>query len=454
LRDIPAVHRLTTDPSIARYQPLLGHEAVKALVQRVLDEVRAAGGRAPSLEALRERVLSRLAVAQTEGLVAVINGTGVLLHTNFGRAPISEDALREVARLGAGFTNLEYDLQTGERGSRYDRVASQLREVTGAQAVLLVNNCAAAVLLVLDTFARGREVVVSRGQLIEIGGGFRLPEVLAKSGATLVEVGTTNKTYARDFRDVWNQNTAIFMRSHQSNFRMKGFVAEVDSRTLTALAKELDVLSFEDLGSGAVVDLARFGLPHEPTLAEEIVAGFDLVAASGDKLLGGPQCGILAGRADLIEAMKRNPLLRALRVDKLTLAALSATLRAYLEPDHLEDIPLLRMLSRSDDELHTRAVSLCAEIKRRASHPRCSAIRTNSATGGGTLPDAELPSAGVAIEATDLGPDALAERLRRGTPPVVGRVEASRLIIDLRTVRPEEEPQLVDALVAAIKNRT
>ncbi len=451
MRDIPAVHRFTTDPSIAAYEYVLGHGAVKAQVQGVLEEARASDADPPqSFESLRERVLSRLVIAQTEGLMPVINGTGVLLHTNFGRAPLSAAALREVSRLGAGYTNLEYDLRSGDRGSRYDRVASMLREVTGAQAALVVNNCAAAVLLVLDTFARGREVVVSRGQLIEIGGGFRLPEVLSKSGATLVEVGTTNKTYSRDFSNAWSANTAMFMRSHQSNFRIKGFVAEVDSRTLAALAKELEVISFEDLGTGALVDLTPFGLPHEPTVAEEIAAGFDLVASSGDKLLGGPQCGIIAGRADLIATIKRNPLLRALRVDKLTIAALGATLAAYLEPGRVTDVPLFGMLAQTAEHLHVRAEALCRELVERVSGARIAPVRTASTTGGGTLPEAELPSAGIAIEAAPAGPDALAERLRATDPPVIGRIDGSRLIIDLRTVREDEEPQLVAALVAAL----
>ncbi|HXM18338.1 MAG TPA: L-seryl-tRNA(Sec) selenium transferase [Candidatus Tumulicola sp.] len=454
MRDIPAVHRFTTDPSIAAYESVLGRSAVKSRVHDVLEEARSSGDSAPAFEALRDRMLSRLAVAQAQGLVSVINGTGVLLHTNFGRAPLAAAALQEVSRLGAGYTNLEYDLQLGERGSRHDRVASQLRELSGAQAALVVNNCAAAVLLVLDTFARGREVVVSRGQLIEIGGGFRLPEVLAKSGAALVEVGTTNKTYARDFRNAWNANTAMFMRSHQSNFRMSGFVADVDPAALAALAKELDVLSFEDLGSGALVDLQSFGLPHEPTVAEEIAAGLDLVAVSGDKLLGGPQCGIIAGRADLIDALKRNPLLRALRVDKMTLAALGATLAAYLEPERLTELPLFAMLAQSAEHLRARADALCAELKRRVSDARITVLSTTSTTGGGTLPDAALPSAGIGIEKPAAGPDALAQSLRRASPPVIGRIEGPKLVIDLRTVREAEEPQLLQTLVGALSSRT
>lgn len=447
MRDIPAVHRFTTDPAIATYAPLIGREAVRAHVHAVLQEARSGSLRATSFESLRAGVLARLAAAQAEGLIGVINGTGVLLHTNFGRAPLSDDALNAVRALGVGYTNLEYDLASGERGSRYDRVSALLCELSGAQASLVVNNCAAAVLLVLDTFARGREVVVSRGELIEIGGGFRLPDVLAKSGATLIEVGTTNKTYLRDYRDAWNSNTALFMRTHPSNYRVTGFTAAVPAASLAALARELEVISFEDLGTGALVDLTPFSLPSEPTLAQELAAGLDLVTVSGDKLLGGPQCGIIAGRAELIGALVRNPLLRALRVDKMTLAALGATLSAYVA-GRLDDIPLFAMLARTQDSLLERARALCSAVVSLTPTVRIAAVRTLAATGGGTLPNAEILSAGVAISPPD-GPDALAAALRGARPPVIGRVEGDRFIIDLRTVRESEMPALTEALACA-----
>jgi L-seryl-tRNA(Ser) seleniumtransferase len=446
MRDIPAVHRFTTDPAIATYAPLIGRGAVRSHVQAVLEEARA-GASESGFDALRERVLDRLAAAQTQELIGVINGSGVLLHTNFGRAPLSQAALEAVRQLGAGYTNLEYDIESGERGSRYDRIASLLCDVSGAQGALVVNNCAAAVLLVLDTFARGREVVVSRGQLIEIGGGFRLPEVLAKSGAILVEIGTTNKTYVRDYRAAWNPNTAMFMRTHPSNFRVSGFTAGVSAATLAALARELEVISFEDLGSGALVDLAPFGLPAEPTLAQAIDAGLDLVAVSGDKLLGGPQCGIIAGRADLIATLKRNPLLRALRVDKMTLAALSATLSAYVA-GQLTDVPLYAMLALTQDSLLERATRLSETVLMRRPSLRIAPVRTSSTTGGGTLPDVDIPSAGVAVT-WETGPDAYAARLRHGRPPVVGRIDGERFIVDLRAVRESELETLARALADA-----
>src|SRR5450755_2554506 len=264
-RAIPAVHRFTADPDLAAFDAVLGRATVRASVQSVLDETRdaAAAGNAPPDDAtLKRRMLGVLASGEAAGLLRVINGSGVILHTNFGRAPLARFALDAIGALGAGYTNLEYDLEDGKRGSRYDRVASQLRELTGAQASLVVNNCAAAVMLVLDTFAPGREVVVSRGEMVEIGGGFRLPDVLRKRGAKLVEVGTTNKTYPSDYRDAWSPNTAIFMRSHPSNYRVLGFTAEVSAQSIATLARELEVISFEDLGSGALIDFGRFGLPH------------------------------------------------------------------------------------------------------------------------------------------------------------------------------------------------
>jgi L-seryl-tRNA(Ser) seleniumtransferase len=453
---IPAVHRFTTDPDISAFHGVLGRAGVRACIQRILDDARSdirAGSPAPDETSLRARVLALLAAQRATGLVRVINGTGVILHTNLGRAPLARAALDAISHLGAGYTNLEFDLENGERGDRYERVGHLLHDLTGAQASLVVNNCAAAVLLVLDTFARGREVVVSRGQLIEIGGGFRLPDVLRKSGAQLIEVGTTNKTYAADFRNAWGANTAMFMRAHPSNYRVEGFTSDVDSKSLAALAKELDVLAFEDLGSGALLDLREFGAPGEPTVAEELAAGMDLVAFSGDKLLGGPQCGIICGRADLVAQMRRNPLLRALRTDKATIAALAATLSLYATPERLREIPLYAMLSQTADELFARATRLCESIEAACAprSARFTAVRTSAAAGGGTLPLVDLPSAGIAVEPLDRTPDGLAAELRRVEPPVVGRIERERLVIDLRTVRDDEDADLTRAFAHVLR---
>lgn len=445
-QQIPPVHRFTSDPVIAAYDVLLGHSRVRSCVQAVLDAMRQSaleGTAVADFSTLRDTVLVQLSQAHGQGLIPVINGTGILLHTNFGRAPLAEAALTAARELGRGYSNLEFDLSEGKRGSRYDRVSDQLSELTRAHATLVVNNCAAAVLLVLDTFARGREVVVSRGQLIEIGGGFRLPDVLRKSGATLVEVGTTNKTYVSDYRAAVNDNTALLLRTHPSNYRIGGFTAEVPSAELAALAKEMGVLAFEDLGSGALVDLAQFGLPHEPTVAEEIAAGIDLVAFSGDKLLGGPQSGIIAGRADLIALLKLNPLLRALRVDKLTLAALSATLGLYLDSDRLNEIPFFALLQTPVEELRKRARALISQLTARGSVRVCD---TEAASGGGTLPLTRIPSAGIAISPQDFTVAELALRLRNHRPPVIGRIEDQAMVIDLRCLRPDEDAVLAHAL--------
>lgn len=447
LQAIPPVHRFTSDPLVASFDGLLGHATVRARVQSVLDAVREQavdGGAVAGFPVLRDLVVVELARAQAQGLIPVINGTGVLLHTNFGRAPLASAALAAATALGRGYTNLEYDLNAGRRGSRYDRVSDQLRELTAAPAALVVNNCAAAVLLVLDTFARGREVIVSRGQLIEIGGGFRLPDVLRKGGATLVEVGTTNKTYADDYRAATGPDTALLMRTHPSNYRIGGFTAEVSSKELAALAHELGVLAFEDLGSGALVDLQQFGLEHEPTVAEEIAAGMDLVAFSGDKLLGGPQCGLIAGRIDLIATLKRNPLLRALRTDKLTLAALSATLGLYLERERLHEIPFFAMLQTPVEEIEQRAHALVARLD--VAPGQVAVIATQAATGGGTLPLARLPSAGVRVTPAAHNLVELTERLRAHRPPVIGRIEGDALVLDLRCVRPDEDAHILHAL--------
>ena len=323
------MHRFLSEPGIAQYARAFGSTAVKAAVDDVLREARTAAGRGagPLLFAdLVARVGGRLALLADDGLVPVLNATGVLLHTNLGRAPLAAEALTAVAAIASGYSNLEFDLEAGTRGSRYARVTPLIVAATAAADALVVNNCAAAVLLALDTFARGREVVVARGDLIEIGGGFRLPDVLARSGATLVEVGTANKVRLGDFERALGPNTALILRTHASNFRIEGFTASVAPADVAALGRRAGVVVLEDLGSGALGDLAPFGLPHERTVGEAIADGIDLVAFSGDKLLGGPQAGIVAGSKSAIARMRANPLLRALRVDKATLAALAATL--------------------------------------------------------------------------------------------------------------------------------
>lgn len=374
----------------------------------------------------------------------MLNGTGVLLHTNLGRAPLAPEALAAIAAVAGGYSNLEYDLAAGARGSRYAHVTSLLRDATGAEDALIVNNCAAGVLLILDTFGRGREVIVARNQLIEIGGGFRLPDVLARSGATLIEVGATNKVYADDFARALSPRTALMLRSHPSNYRIAGFVAEPTPAELVAVGRRAGVPVMEDLGTGALVDLAPYGLPHERTARESIADGIDLVAFSGDKLLGGPQAGIIVGRSAAIARLRAAPLVRALRVDKATLAALDATLRLHRDPATRERIPFYAMLAATIATLRERAARIIAAV----GAPGMTTIDTRARTGGGTLPLDELPSVGVAVVAPS-GAEAFASALRGGTPPLVARIDDGRVVVDLRTIAPHDDDRLVAALRAA-----
>ena len=380
----------------------------------------------------------------------MLNGTGILLHTNLGRAPLAREALDAIADATGGASNLEYDLDAGTRGSRYDRLGALLRAATGAQDALVVNNCAAAVLLVLDTFARApdgsaREVIVARNQLVEIGGGFRLPDVLARSGAALVEVGATNKVRIDDYARALTPRTALLLRAHASNYRIEGFTADVSGAELVALGARAGVPVVEDLGSGALTDLRAYGLPHERTVQEAVADGIDLIAFSGDKLLGGPQAGIIVGRTAAITRLRANPLLRALRVGGTTLAALGATLRLHLDDASRARIPFYRMLAFSLDELAARADSLRARLDGLDVRVE----RSEGYAGGGTLPLAVLESIALAWRPADRGVDAAAARLRHGTPPVVARVDGDRVLIDLRTIPPERDDELVAALRAA-----
>lgn len=454
------MHRFLDEPDVAGYAALFGTTAVKTAVDDVLRDVRSRVSReaahVPGYDEMLGRVRARLAREENDGLVEVLNGTGILLHTNLGRAPLALEALSAMREIAGGYSNLEFDLAGGTRGSRYARVTSLLRATTGAADALVVNNCAAAILLVLDTFARsttpgkpGREVVVSRNQLVEIGGGFRLPDVLRRSGATLVEVGTTNKVYLRDFERALGVETALLMRSHTSNYRIEGFVADVAAADLAALGKRVGVPTVEDLGSGVLVDLARYGLPHERTVGEAVADGIDMVAFSGDKLLGGPQAGIVVGTSSAIARMRANPLLRALRVDKATLAALGATLRLYLQPDGHERIPFYAMLRPTRDELRSRVHAFIAALGNAAGR-RASSAETFAYAGGGSAPTTTIPSYALALRDGRTNPNALAARLRERTPRVVARVEGDAVLVDFRTIPPEREPELARAVESAL----
>lgn len=440
MRGIPPVHRFLSDPRIAAFEALLGKDAVKRSITQTLDAVRALpNGFVPAYEALCASVIERLEHEQHETLLPVINATGILLHTNLGRAPIAQAALDAMVQIGGGYSNLEYDINEGRRGSRYARASGILRAVTGAQDALVVNNCAAAVLLVLDTFAKKREVVVSRNQLIEVGGGFRLPDVLERSGAQIVEVGATNKVYLHDFERALSPRTALLMRSHLSNYRITGFTHDVEPKDLVALGRRAGIPVVEDLGSGALVDLREYGLPHERTVQEAVADGIDLVTFSGDKILGGPQAGIIAGSAALIARLRSNPMIRALRVDKLTFAALIETLRLYAAPERRSEIPFFRMLGATIDELYVRAERYCSAIT------GAKAAQTSAYVGGGALPENAVASLAVAL-VPEIGAQSAAEQLRRAPTPIVARIEEQRLFLDLRTIAPQQDAQVIAAL--------
>ncbi len=460
LRQLPQVDELLRHPLLSPVVAGMPRAWAAAAVRRLLAAKRRqlAAAAAPELparldaEALLEEILAALAAAAQPSLRRVINATGVVIHTNLGRSPLAAAALAQVQEVAAHYSTLEYDLARGARGSRHDHLEGLLQEITGAEAALVVNNNAAAVLLALRTLAEGREVIISRGQLVEIGGSFRLPEIMAVSGAILKEVGTTNKTHLRDYEQAITAETAMFLKVHPSNYRILGFTHEVQLQELVALGRRYGLLTVEDLGSGCLLDLSHYGLEKEPTVQETIKAGADLVLFSGDKLLGGPQAGIALGSKAVVAALKQNPLTRALRPDKMTLAALEATLRLYLtDSQALAALPTLRMLCRPVAELDRQARSLARRLRRRLGPPlSVTVVPSEGRVGGGALPQAALPSRALALSLPPFTPAQLETRLRRGSPPVVARVEHDALLLDLLTILPEDREPLLAALAAAL----
>lgn len=401
--------------------------------------------------ALLERLEKSIESSGRLRLVRVVNATGIIVHTNLGRAPLSTAAVEEIRKLAAGYMNLEYDLISGRRGSRHDLVREAIRELTGAEDALVVNNNAAAVMLALNTLADGREVPVSRGELIEIGGSFRLPEVFARSGATMVEVGTTNRTRISDFERAIRQRTAALMTAHWSNYAIIGFVDRVPLSDLVRIGDRCGLPVIHDLGSGALSDPSEAGLPGELTVRDSVRSGAAVSTFSGDKLLGGPQAGIAVGRADVIARMRANPLLRALRPGKLTFAALQATLDHYLNGEAETSVPVLRSIAATSEALASRAAALADEIASSCgSRATASSVETTSRVGGGASPEAELPSSGVAVTPDSISVDDLRARLLEAIPPVVARVSDDAVVIDLRTVEPEDDRAIAAALKEAL----
>lgn len=403
---------------------------------------------------LLSEIKIQIASSQRAHLMPLINATGVIIHTNLGRSPLAAAAMEQIVNVAAHYSNLEYNLAAGKRGSRHDHLEYLLTELTGAEAALVVNNNAGAVFLTLNTMAQGREVIVSRGQLVEIGGSFRMPDVMRASGALLREVGATNKTHLFDYENAITPETAMLLKVHTSNYRIMGFTKEVPLAEMVALGKKYNVPVVEDLGSGCLLDLSRYGLEKEPTVNEALQTGADLILFSGDKLLGGPQAGLVIGDKVWIDKLKTNPMTRALRPDKLTLTGLEATLRLYRdEQEAIAAIPTLRMITQPLTVIQRRAQSLARKLRRRIPPENTLAIvPTVARVGGGSLPQTELPSCAVSVASPNWPPHKLDEALRAANPPVIARLEHQMLLLDVRTLLPDDEPRLLSVLAGILKD--
>jgi len=445
LRELPSVDALLQQPHTRRLTEAYGRDltldALRSALQGARDAVRG-GQPVPSAEVLLESAQRSLAEWTSPSLVPVINATGVILHTNLGRAPLSASALRAMLQVAQGYATLEYDLPSGQRGARTAHAERLLTRLTGAEAALVVNNNAGAVLLALSALAKGREVIIARSQLVEIGGGFRIPDVMRQSGARLVEVGTSNRTHPADFKEALGARTAMLLRAHHSNFRLVGFTSEPTLAEMAEIAAAHQVPLVDDLGSGALLDTAAFGLGHEPMVQESLAAGAALVMFSGDKLLGGPQAGILVGREVLMAPLRKHPLARALRADKLCLAALEATLLHYARGEAIQALPVWQMIAAPLTALRVRAERWAAELG------QGQAIQSRSTVGGGSLPEETMPTWALALSLPK--PQTVLARLRQASPPIIARVEEQRVLLDPRTVLPDQDEMLLRHLAEAL----
>ena len=452
LRQLPQVDALLGASSMASLLSAYSRQEVADTLRAALHTLRGdlKAGRLNQLpdfesEAFAQSLAEKIESERQPNLRPAINATGIIIHTNLGRARLAPEALAAMQAVGADHSNLELDLDTGRRGSRHAHVERLICELTGAEAALVVNNCAAAVLLSLMATAHGRNVVASRGELIEIGGAFRLPDVIQQSGAILKEVGATNKTRAKDYAEAIDPDTAVLLKSHTSNYQIVGFTQAPEREELAALAHATGTILMEDLGSGVLVDLSPYGLLNEPVVSDVLASGVDIVMFSGDKLLGGPQCGIIAGRAELIRGLKTHPLSRAVRIDKLSLAALEATLRLYRAPhDPFCSVPVLRAISQSTEDVRVRAERLAAALIA-AGFEDVSSLPSEAFVGGGSLPQQHLKSHAVSIGVSSFTPDALAAALRKARTPVIGMIRDDRFLMDVRTVTDGEVTGIVDA---------
>lgn len=457
LRQLPSVNQVLESPFIKEAPPGHEHARIVAAIRTELEEVRAmilngtSANGPPDRDFIAQRALARLTRQTRPKLRPVINATGIVLHTNLGRAPMAEEAAHAAFLAAGGYLNLEMDLESGKRSSRQNAIRDWVCQLTGAESATAVNNNAAATVIALRALCQGKEVILSRGQLIEIGGSFRIPEIMAVSGAILREVGTTNITRIADYERAIGPNTAALMQIHTSNYRIGGFTKAASLEELIALGRKHNLKVIDDIGSGAMVDFARFGFAGEPIARDSIRAGADLVLFSGDKLLGGPQAGILAGKKEWIHKVEKDPLMRAFRLDKMTLAALEATLRFYLnEEQALQAIPGLAMLGLSQDELQNRAETLAQGLRAMEGIAEAAVRRDYAFVGGGSLPDQKLPTWVVEVRSEGMDEEHLAQRLRTGDPAVVGRLREGRMVLDARTVFPQQIPDLIAAMRQAV----
>jgi len=459
LRLIPSVDEVLRTPTGQRLKGSIGSKQLTALARTAVADIRslarsntAINGRPVEehttgslLHEAERRLEAALERERLTGLTHIINATGVVLHTNLGRAPLSECAL-EAIRRAARYCNLEYDTATGSRGRRGIRVESLLVQLTGAEEALVVNNCAAAALLVLNVLARDGETIVSRGELVEIGGDFRIPDVMATSGTRMVEVGTTNRTSVDDYRRAITKETRLLMRVHPSNYRIVGFASSPDLPELAKLAREANLPLYEDAGSGQMTDLSAYGVKDEHSVAELVANGADVVSFSGDKLLGSAQAGLIVGKADLVNRLRKHPLYRALRIDKLRLAALEASLESYQRAVETEELPVMQMLSLSREDLRSRAQRVVEQISNQNTRLKASLLESDSALGGGAGPTANLPTTAISLTHDELSAEDIERRLRASQPPIVGRIFENQVMLDLRTVFPDEESALITAV--------
>jgi len=445
-RDLPSISALLESAGV---QSLLGQYPRRLVVEAVrsaVDAERSEGGSGKTEEQWLAVIAAKVGGMSRPSLRRVINATGVVLHTNLGRAPLADSAVEAIADIASGFSNLEYDLESGSRGSRYSHCVSLLQRLTGAEDALVVNNCAAAMVLTLNALAQRKEVLVSRGELVEIGGSFRIPDIMSRSGAKLVEVGTTNRTHDDDYRRAITPKTAAIVKVHRSNFAMEGFTSDVSVERLAFIAAEHGLPVVHDLGSGLMLALDAYGLMDEPTAASALASGASLVLMSGDKLLGGPQAGIILGAANLIAKLRKNPFARAMRVDKLTLSALEATLRLYLEPERaLREIPVLAMLTVPVSELQSRAQRIVARLA--ANGIGAEVVASSASVGGGAFPTVAIPSLAIRVAGA---PQLVEQKLRAGAPAVIGRISDGHLLLDLRSVLPREDEMLAAAIGHAL----